>query len=43
MDCCGRVDCENRFKELKYDFGAKIFTIDCLLDTEVALLTIMLA
>ena len=39
----GRADCENRIKELKYDFGADSFNIKNFWATEAALLTVMLA
>lgn len=39
----GRADCENRIKELKYDFGADSFNLKDFWATEAALLTVMLA
>ncbi|WP_342352475.1 transposase [Nitrosomonas aestuarii] len=39
----GRADCENRIKELKYDFGGESFNLKDFWSTEAALLTIMLA
>ncbi|SFL87101.1 transposase [Nitrosomonas communis] len=38
----GRVDGENRIKELKYDFGEKSFNLKAFRTTEAALLTAML-
>lgn len=40
---CGRADCENRIKELKYDFGGESFNLKDFWATEAALLTVMLA
>lgn len=39
----GRADCENRIKELKYDFGGESFSLRDFWATEAALLTVMLA
>ena len=39
----GRADCENRIKELKYDFAAENFNMKEFWATEAALNTIMLA
>jgi hypothetical protein len=39
----GRADCENRIKELKYDFAAENFNMKGFWATEAALNTIMLA
>ncbi len=39
----GRADCENRIKELKYDFGADSFNLKDFWVTKAALLTVMLA
>ncbi len=39
----GRADCENRIKELKYDFGGESFNLKDFWATEAALLTVMLA
>jgi hypothetical protein len=39
----GRADCENRIKELKYDFGGDCFNLKNFWATEAALLTVMLA
>ena len=39
----GRAECENRIKELKYDFGAGSFNLKEFWATEAALLTVMLA
>ncbi len=39
----GRADCENRIKELKYDFGADSFNAHSFWATEAALQTTMLA
>lgn len=39
----GRADCENRIKELKYDFGGDSFNLRDFWATEAALLTVMLA
>jgi IS4 transposase len=39
----GRADCENRIKELKYDFGADSFNMKDFWATEAALNTVMLA
>ena len=41
--CRGRADCENRIKELKYDFGAGSFNMRDFWATEAALNTVMLA
>ncbi|MGG7055861.1 transposase [Nitrosomonas sp. ANs5] len=38
-----RADCENRIKELKYDFGGDCFNLKNFCATEAALLTVMLA
>lgn len=38
----GRADCENRIKELKYDFGGESFNLRDFWATEAALLTVML-
>ncbi len=40
---CGRADCENRIKELKYDFGGESFNLKDFWASEAALLTVMLA
>jgi hypothetical protein len=39
----GRADCENRIKELKYDFGADSFCMQNFWATEAALQLVMLA
>ncbi len=39
----GRADCENRIKELKYDFAADSFNMQDFWATEAALNTVMLA
>lgn len=39
----GRANCENRIKELKYDFGADSFNMQDFWATEAALNTVMLA
>jgi len=39
----GRVDCENRIKELKYDFAADSFCLDDFWATEASLNTVLLA
>jgi hypothetical protein len=39
----GRADCENRIKELKYDFGADSFNMKDFWATEAALNTVMIA
>ena len=39
----GRADCENRIKELKYDFGADHFNLKDFWATEAALMVVMLA
>jgi DNA-directed RNA polymerase subunit L len=39
----GRADCENRIKELKYDFAADSFNMNNFWATEAALNTVMLA
>jgi len=39
----GRADCENRIKELKYDFAADSFNVKNFWATEAALNTVMLA
>jgi hypothetical protein len=39
----GRADCENRIKELKYDFAADSFNMNDFWATEAALNTVMLA
>ncbi len=39
----GRADCENRIKELKYDFAADSFNMKDFWATEAALNTVMLA
>ena len=39
----GRADCENRIKELKYDFAADSFNLHQFWATEAALNTVMLA
>ena len=39
----GRADCENRIKELKYDFDGESFNLRDFWATEAALLTVMLA
>ena len=39
----GRADCENRIKELKYDFAADSFNMQYFWATEAALNTVMLA
>ena len=39
----GRADCENRIKELKYDFAANSFNMKYFWATEAALNTVMLA
>ncbi|MBA2484218.1 MAG: transposase [Nitrosomonas sp.] len=39
---CGRANCENRIKELKYDFGGESFNLKDFWATEAALLTVML-
>lgn len=39
----GRANCENRIKELKYDFGADSFNMQDFWATEAALSTVMLA
>ena len=39
----GRADCENRIKELKYDFGGDCFNLKNFWATEAALLAVMLA
>nr|WP_292988500.1 transposase [Nitrosomonas sp.] len=39
----GRADCENRIKELKYDFGGDSFNLKDFWATEAALLTVMQA
>ena len=39
----GRADCENRIKELKYDFAAGSFKMNDFWATEAALNTVMLA
>jgi hypothetical protein len=39
----GRADCENRIKELKYDFAADSFSMKDFWATEAALNTVMLA
>ena len=39
----GRADCENRIKELKYDFGGENLNLNDFSATEVALLTVMMA
>jgi hypothetical protein len=39
----GRADCENRIKELKYDFGAGSFNMRSFWGTEATLNTVMLA
>lgn len=39
----GRADCENRIKELKYDFGGESFNLRDFWATEAALMTVMLA
>jgi hypothetical protein len=39
----GRADCENRLKELKYDFAADHFNMKDVWATEATLNTVMLA
>lgn len=39
----GRADCENRIKELKYDFAADSFCLNSFFATEACLNTVMLA
>lgn len=39
----GRADCEDRIKELKYDFGGESYNLRDFWSTEAALLTVMLA
>ncbi|PSJ15704.1 transposase, partial [Nitrosomonas supralitoralis] len=39
----GRADCENRIKELKYDFGGDSLNLKNFWATEAALLTVMMA
>ena len=39
----GRANCENRIKELKYDFGADAFNMKAFNATEAALNTVMIA
>jgi len=39
----GRADCENRIKELKYDFAADSFCLNNFFATEAALNTVMMA
>ena len=39
----GRADCENRIKELKYDFGGENLNLKDFWATEAALLTVMMA
>lgn len=39
----GRADCENRIKELKYDFGGESFNLKDFWATEAVLLTVMMA
>lgn len=39
----GRADCENRIKELKYDFAADSFCLNSFYATEAALNTVMIA
>ncbi len=39
----GRADCENRIKELKYDFAADSFNMKDFWATEATLNTVMLA
>ena len=41
--CRGRADCENRIKELKYDFAADSFNMKDFWATEAALNVVMLA
>ena len=41
--CRGRADCENRIKELKYDFGGENLNLRNFWATEAALLTVMMA
>ena len=41
--CHGSADCENRIKELKYDFEGEHFNLRDFRATEAALLTMMLA
>lgn len=38
-----RADCENRIKELKYDFGGESFNLRDFWVNEAALMTVMLA